>query len=86
VANDWYDRALKKSVNCVSDTSVKTIGSSSKFGMASPHFLETTTISDQLKLTYPEAKVIFLTVRIGLIFKPEHSSQAVTIDQAFLHG
>lgn len=63
VANDWYDRTLKKSVNCVLDTSVKTIGSISRFGQASPHFLETTTISDQLKLTYPEAKVISLSIK-----------------------
>ena len=63
VANDWYDRSLKTSVYCVSDTTVKTIGSVSRFGMSSPHFLETTTISDQLKLTYPEAKVISLSIK-----------------------
>ncbi|MBM3165304.1 MAG: alkaline phosphatase family protein [Bacteroidetes bacterium] len=63
VANDWYDRTLQKSVNCVLDTTVKTIGSISRFGMASPHFLETTTVSDQLKLTYPQAKVISLSVK-----------------------
>jgi len=63
VANDWYDRKQKKSVNCVLDTAVKTIGSLSRFGMASPHFLETTTVSDQLKLTYPQAKVISLSIK-----------------------
>lgn len=63
VANDWYDQRTGSSVYCVSDASVKSIGTSSAYGKSSPHFLETTTISDQLKLTYPEAKVISLSIK-----------------------
>lgn len=75
VANDWYDRALLKSVYCVQDNTVKTVGSSSKYGKASPHLLETTTITDQLKLTYPNSKVVSISIKDrGAILPGGHMS------------
>lgn len=49
--NDWYDYLLKKETYCVSDTTVSTIGSSTKAaGQMSPKNLLATTISDEIKL------------------------------------
>jgi predicted AlkP superfamily pyrophosphatase or phosphodiesterase len=63
VANDWYDRTSNNSIYCVQDNSVQSVGSSSKYGKASPHLLETMTVTDQLKLTYPKSKVISMSIK-----------------------
>lgn len=63
VANDWYDRSLHKSVNCVGDTTVQTVGSTSTGGLCSPKNLKAHTITDQLKLTYPASKVIAVSIK-----------------------
>ena len=63
VANDWFDRSTGKSINCVEDTSVKTVGTNSSYGFYSPVNLKANTITDQLKLTYPKAKVISMSIK-----------------------
>lgn len=63
VANEWYQRSTKTFVNCVSDKSVQTIGSSSLEGQASPKNLRTYTVTDQLKLASPESKVISISIK-----------------------
>lgn len=63
VANDWYNRTLKKTVNCVGDESVSSIGSASSGGKKSPKNLKSNTITDQLKLTYPNSKVISVSIK-----------------------
>jgi len=63
IANDWYDRTLKRQINCVEDTSQRTVGNTSKSGKCSPHNLKTNTITDQLKMTYPDAKVISMSIK-----------------------
>lgn len=63
VANDWYDRSFGGTVNCVGDSMVQTVGSSSEDGLCSPHNLKTVTITDQLKMTYPNAKVISMSIK-----------------------
>lgn len=63
VANDWYDRTSGVLFNCVDDASVNTVGSNTDEGKCSPHHLKTTTITDQLKMTYPDAKVISISIK-----------------------
>ena len=63
VANDWYRRNSGKSENCVADSTVHTIGSSSDNGKFSPFNLKANTITDQLKLTYKDAKVLSLSIK-----------------------
>jgi predicted AlkP superfamily pyrophosphatase or phosphodiesterase len=63
VANEWYDRGFGKLVNCVGDSTVQTVGSSSAYGKYSPHNLKTLTVTDQLKMTYPQAKVISMSIK-----------------------
>jgi predicted AlkP superfamily pyrophosphatase or phosphodiesterase len=63
VGNEWYDRSTYSAINCVSDTNSSTIGSISQEGKASPVNLKTYTITDQLKLTYPNSKVIAVSIK-----------------------
>lgn len=64
VANEWYDRTKAKGVNCVFDPSVQAVGnSSSAYGQVSPHHLETMTVTDQLKFTYPASKVYSISIK-----------------------
>jgi predicted AlkP superfamily pyrophosphatase or phosphodiesterase len=50
IANNWYDKFLKKSVYCVDDNNYKTIGNTTKNGQKSPYRLFTTTLTDELHL------------------------------------
>ena len=63
VGNDWYDRNSNKSINCVGDSSVSGVGTDSENGNCSPIHLKANTITDQLKLTYPNAKVISMSIK-----------------------
>ena len=63
VANDWFDMTTKKSVNCVEDSTVNPVGTTSSYGYFSPMNLKANTITDQLKLTYPEAKVVSMSIK-----------------------
>lgn len=63
VGNDWYSRTLQKEVNCVGDTSYSPVGSDYKGGKCSPQNLKANTITDQLKLTYPNSKVISVSIK-----------------------
>lgn len=63
VANEWFDRNLKREINCVEDTNVLSVGTSSDEGKCSPKNLKTPTITDQLKLANKEAKVIGISIK-----------------------
>ncbi|MFN5416321.1 MAG: alkaline phosphatase family protein, partial [Flavobacteriia bacterium] len=63
VANDWFVRAENKETNCVDDASVSPVGSKSEDGLKSPKNLIVNTITDQLKLTYAQSKVISMSIK-----------------------
>lgn len=63
VANDWFDKDTGKEINCVEDSTVNTVGGSSVYGKFSPVNLKANTVTDQLKLTYPDAKVISMSIK-----------------------
>lgn len=50
IGNWWYDKYAKKSIYCVTDSTYNTIGSNSTNGQRSPYRMQTTTITDQLRL------------------------------------
>ncbi len=50
IGNNWYDKETGEYIYCTDDSSVKTVGSSSKAGQMSPKNEMTTTITDQLRL------------------------------------
>lgn len=63
VGNEWFERETSKVVNCVDDLNKQTVGSESNNGQRSPKNLKTFTVTDQLKLTYPDAKVISMSIK-----------------------
>ena len=64
IGNEWYDKDLKKSVNCVEDPQHSAVGGSGDNGDVSPWRMLSTTITDELKLfTQKRAKVV------GISFK-----------------
>jgi predicted AlkP superfamily pyrophosphatase or phosphodiesterase len=64
IANDWFDRKLKRTVYCTSDLSVKTVGGNDVNGEESPRRLLSTTMTDQLKLaTNGKSKVIAISIK-----------------------
>jgi predicted AlkP superfamily pyrophosphatase or phosphodiesterase len=50
IGNEWFNQKTGKTVYCVEDTSVRTIGSDSKAGLMSPKNLLVSTITDQLRI------------------------------------
>lgn len=63
VGNEWYSREDHAEVNCVEDSTVQSVGSLSDYGKFSPARLKANTITDQLKLTYPNAKVVSMSIK-----------------------
>jgi predicted AlkP superfamily pyrophosphatase or phosphodiesterase len=50
IGNEWFNQKTGKTVYCVEDTTVKTVGSDSKAGLMSPKNLLVSTITDQLRI------------------------------------
>ena len=50
IGNNWYNKELKDMVYCTDDKTQRTVGSSSTRGEMSPHYLLSTTITDELRL------------------------------------
>ena len=63
VGNDWFDRNSGKVLNCVYDSTEKSVGTITSGGMCSPKNLKTYTVTDQLKMTYPSAKVVSVSIK-----------------------
>jgi predicted AlkP superfamily pyrophosphatase or phosphodiesterase len=64
IGNDWYDKNLKKGVNCVGDERYKPVGSEKGNGDVSPWRLLSTTVTDELELaTQRRAKVIGISMK-----------------------
>lgn len=64
IGNDWYDKELRKSVNCVGDERQKPVGNDAGNGDVSPWRMLSSTITDELKLaTQKRAKVIGLSLK-----------------------
>ena len=64
VSNNWYDRAQKRSVYCVEDKSVLSVGNPTAEPAMSPRNLLSTTLGDELKLaTNFRSKVIAISLK-----------------------
>jgi predicted AlkP superfamily pyrophosphatase or phosphodiesterase len=65
VGNEWFSRKLGKELYCADDASVKTIGDGTpKEGEMSPKLLQSTTITDELRLaTNFTGKVIGISIK-----------------------
>ena len=51
IANDWYDKSLKKMVYCVDDFDYQAVGTEKSNEQKSPYRLVATTITDELRLS-----------------------------------
>jgi predicted AlkP superfamily pyrophosphatase or phosphodiesterase len=76
--NLWWDDVRKKEVYCTEDTTVKTVGSTTRAGLQSPRNLLVTTICDELRLaTNFQSKVIGVAIKDrGGILPAGHSANA----------
>jgi hypothetical protein len=75
IANDWYDKDLKKNVNCIEDERQQAVGVEKAAG-ASPWRMLSSTITDELKIfTQKRAKVIGLSIKDrGAILPAGHAA------------
>jgi hypothetical protein len=78
IGNDWWDKSLKKSVNCVEDGRQKPVGSIEGNGDVSPWRLLTTTITDEVKLSsQKKSKVIGISIKDrGAVLPAGHMADA----------
>lgn len=64
VGNDWWDKNLKKNVNCVEDERQKPVGNSEGNGDVSPWRMLSSTITDELKIySQKKSKVIGISIK-----------------------
>ena len=65
VGNDWFNKATRKDIYCTDDESVSTVGNGTESeGKMSPKNLQSTTITDELKLaTNFKGKVIGMSLK-----------------------
>jgi len=78
IGNEWFNQKTGKSVYCVEDTAVKTVGSDSKAGLMSPKNLLVSTITDQLRIANNfESKTIVIALKDrGSILPAGHTANA----------
>lgn len=78
IGNEWFNQKTGKSVYCVEDTTVNTIGSDSKAGLMSPKNLLVSTITDQLKIANNfQSKTIGIALKDrGSILPAGHTADA----------
>jgi predicted AlkP superfamily pyrophosphatase or phosphodiesterase len=78
IGNDWYSRELGRNVYCAEDSTVSTVGSTSKAGQMSPRNMLVTTIGDELRLSNNfQSKVVGVAIKDrGSILPAGHSATA----------
>lgn len=78
IGNEWYDKEIKKPVNCVNDPRQKPVGSENANGDVSPWRLLSTTITDELKMaTQKRARVIGMSFKDrGAVLPAGHMADA----------
>jgi predicted AlkP superfamily pyrophosphatase or phosphodiesterase len=78
IANDWYDKEIKKSVYCAEDNSVQSVGTATDAGQMSPQRMKTTTFTDENRLfTQMQGKTIGIAIKDrGAILPAGHTANA----------
>ena len=78
IGNEWFNQKTGKSVYCVEDSSVRTVGSDSNAGLMSPKNLLVSTITDQLKIANNfQSKTIGIALKDrGSILPAGHTANA----------
>jgi predicted AlkP superfamily pyrophosphatase or phosphodiesterase len=78
IGNEFYDKQLKKMVNCVGDPMYTSVIENTEGGSVSPWRLQSSTITDELKLfTNRQAKVIGISIKDrGAVLPAGHMADA----------
>ena len=78
IGNNWYDKVSEEEVYCASDDSFASVGTTSDAGKMSPHRMNVTTITDQLRLhTQFRGKTIAVALKDrGAILPGGHTANA----------
>ena len=78
IGNNWYDKKAGVSVYCASDESYTSIGTTSNAGQMSPHRMNVTTITDELRLhTQMRGKTIAVALKDrGAVLPGGHTANA----------
>ena len=78
IGNDWFDKELKRKVNCVEDNSVIPLGTKSNDGKKSPQWMLTSTFADENRLfTQMRGKTIGISIKHrGAILSAGHAANA----------
>lgn len=78
ISNNWYDKFSDSFVYCAGDSSVSSLGVTTKSGQMSPHRMLTTTVSDQNRLhTQFKGKTIGISIKDrGAILPAGHTANA----------
>jgi len=78
IGNDWYDKDLKRKVNCVEDNAIEPLGTLSKDGKKSPVQMLVSTFADENRLfTQMKGKTIGISLKHrGAILPAGHSANA----------
>ena len=76
IGNDWYDKETNKKVYCAGDDRFASVGTASNAGQMSPHRMNVTTITDQLRLhTQMRGKTIAISLKDrGAVFPGGHTA------------
>ncbi|MEB8330033.1 alkaline phosphatase family protein [Flavobacteriaceae bacterium KMM 6897] len=84
IGNDWYDNDSGKSVYCVGDEDYASVGTMNDAGKMSPQRMNTTTITDELRLhTQMRGKVIAISLKDrGAVLPGGHTANAAY----WMHG
>jgi len=78
IGNNWYDKEINKEVYCASDDSYASVGTTSDAGKMSPHRMNVTTITDQLRLHHQmRGKTIAIALKDrGAVLPGGHTANA----------
>ncbi len=84
IGNEWYDRALQRSMYCVEDTSTRSVGIDplKAAGRMSPANFHGTTLGDQLTGASPSSRVIGVAIkdRGAILLAGKHPTGAFWFD------
>jgi len=78
IGNNWYDKVSETEVYCASDSTYKSVGTTTDAGQMSPHRMNVTTITDQLRLhTQMRGKTIAIALKDrGAVLPGGHTANA----------
>ncbi len=88
IGNNWFDKVSSSMVYCVSDTTYQSIGTLTDAGQMSPHRLNVSTITDQLRLHHQmRSKVIAISLKDrGAVLPGGHTANAAYWFQGHAEG